>query len=163
MLGVLKAIDELKTQGFKVSKQHILSGLENTIANTGLLGRWQVLQKQPLVICEASHNEDGIKQTLQQLKNIDFNNLHIVIGMVSDKDVAKILELLPKKATYYFCNAQLERALPANELQKKANQVGLVGAAYSSIEIALKEAIKNSQASDLILVTGSIFVIAEII
>ncbi|HNV30190.1 MAG TPA: folylpolyglutamate synthase/dihydrofolate synthase family protein [Cyclobacteriaceae bacterium] len=160
--GVLTVVDELRTQGFSISNDQVTRGLKNTTTLTGLKGRWQKLGENPLMICDTGHNEAGIKEILSQITEIRFNKLHWVLGMVKDKDVSTILHLLPKDANYYFCQASIPRAMPASELRVKAEQAGLQGVTINDVNAAIKEARKNSASSDLILIGGSTFVVAEI-
>ncbi|MEQ1585554.1 MAG: folylpolyglutamate synthase/dihydrofolate synthase family protein [Cyclobacteriaceae bacterium] len=160
--GVLAAISELRKQGFRISSDHVNAGLKNTTTLTDLKGRWQKIGDNPLTICDTGHNEAGIKEILCQVKEIRFNKLHWVLGMVKDKDVTTILHLLPKDANYYFCQASIPRAMPAGELQEKALEAGLRGVAISNVNAAINHARANSTPTDLILIGGSTFVVAEI-
>jgi dihydrofolate synthase / folylpolyglutamate synthase len=160
--GVLAVVDELNKLGLTISKQNITKGLRNVVALTGLKGRWQQIGEEPFIICDTGHNEAGIKEILNQLKEIKFKCLHWVLGVVKDKDVTTILNLLPKDAQYYYCQATIPRALPAIELQEKATLVGLTGVVVEDVNQAITEARKNSEPTDLILVAGSSFVVAEI-
>lgn len=160
--GVLAVINELRKQGFRISSDHITIGLKNTTSLTGLKGRWQKIRENPLTICDTGHNEAGIKEILSQISEIRFNRLHWVLGMVKDKDVSTILHLLPKDATYYFCQASIPRAMPARELQQKALEAGLNGVAITNVNAAISQARANSTPADLILIGGSTFVVAEI-
>lgn len=160
--GVLAVIDELRSQGISISNSHIALGLKNTASLTDLKGRWQKIGDNPLTICDTGHNEAGIMEILSQIKEIKFNKLHWVLGMVKDKDVSTILHLLPKDASYYFCQASIPRAMPATELQVKALEAGLKGVAITNINAAIGKARSNSTPADLILIGGSTFVVAEI-
>lgn len=160
--GVLAVVDELRRQGLGISNDHIALGLKNTTSLTGLKGRWQKIGDKPLTICDTGHNEAGIKEILSQIKEIRFNKLHWVLGMVKDKDVSTILHLLPKEASYYFCQASIPRAMPATELQVKALEAGLKGVAITNVNAAISKARANSTPADLILIGGSTFVVAEI-
>jgi dihydrofolate synthase/folylpolyglutamate synthase len=160
--GVLAVINELRKQGFRISSDHATTGLKNTTELTGLKGRWQKIGDNPLTICDTGHNEAGIEEILSQIKEIRFTKLHWVLGMVKDKDVSTILNLLPRDATYYFCQASIPRAMPANELQQKALQAGLRGVVITNVNAAISEARANSTPTDLILIGGSTFVVAEI-
>ncbi len=160
---VLLSVLELQKLGFNISDNHIILGLAKVKSNTGLMGRWQTLSQHPTIICDTGHNADGIRYIIQQLLMQTYDSLHMVIGMVKDKDISKILQLLPKKATYYFCNADLPRALPANELREQASQLDLHGNAYTSVQHALEAAKKAASVNDLIFIGGSTFVVAEAI
>lgn len=160
--GVLTVVDELRMQGFSISNDQITHGLKNTTTLTRLKGRWQKLGTNPLTICDTGHNEAGIKEILSQINQIKFDKLHWVLGMVKDKDVSTILHLLPKDARYYFCQASIPRAMPANELRAKAEEAGLQGVTINDVNEAINEARANSISSDMILIGGSTFVVAEI-
>jgi dihydrofolate synthase/folylpolyglutamate synthase len=160
---VLAALLQLPEQDFAISDQHIMNGLKNVKRNTGLMGRWQVLGENPLVICDTGHNVNGIRYVVEQIAKTRHENLHMVIGMVKDKDIAKVLSLLPKQAIYYFCNANIPRALPAEELSEQAEQFGLYGSWHPSVYSALEFAKQQAQPNDLIFIGGSTFVVAEIV
>lgn len=161
ILTVLSAFDFIK-KDLNVSEADILAGASSVVASTGLKGRWQKLSDKPLMFCDTGHNDDGIRQIVEQLKLQKYNKLHIVIGMVSDKDHAKVLSQLPVDATYYFTNASVPRALKAELLAEKARAYGLKGECYQSIPLAIDEAKKNATADDLIFIGGSTFTVAEI-
>ncbi|MFY8004789.1 MAG: bifunctional folylpolyglutamate synthase/dihydrofolate synthase [Chitinophagaceae bacterium] len=160
--GVLTAIQLLNKKGFSISHEQLTEGLKQVKKLTGFYGRWELLQEKPTVIADVAHNEAGINQLINQLAKTNYNRLHWIIGMVKDKDVNKVLQLLPKQATYYFTQAQIERALPANELKAVAAINGLEGTDFSHVNDALKMALSNAQTNDLILVSGSFFIVAEI-
>ena len=130
---------------------------------TNFIGRWHLLGRKPNIIADSAHNSHGITVALKQIKEIYFEQLHFVIGMVNDKDIEKILSMLPKDARYYFAKANIPRGLDAKELKEKANAVGLKGRAYSSVKNALKAAKRKAEKDDLIYVGGSTFVVAEVI
>lgn len=148
---------------FKISEGNIKSGFANVIKNTGLLGRWQQLNEKPKVICDTAHNEHGLKIVLNQILNEKFDNLHIVLGVVNDKDLSEILPLFPKKAKYYFCKPNILRGLNAEILEEKAKKYNLKGKVYNSVSNAYGDAIKNSNTNDFIYVGGSTFVVAEVL
>ena len=160
---LLASVDELRKKGFIILDDHVKKALKNVKGLTGLMGRWQILQENPLVICDTGHNEDGIKEVLKNIAITPYKQLHIVLGMVKDKDISKVLALLPDKAIYYFCAPDFERAKPASELASEAANFGLKGEYYSSIKEALKTAKSNAGANDLIFVGGSTFVVAEVV
>ncbi|GAA3636502.1 bifunctional folylpolyglutamate synthase/dihydrofolate synthase [Flavivirga jejuensis] len=160
---VVQAIKELKIKGFKVPEQHLREGLLKTIKNTGLLGRWQIISEKPKVVCDTGHNREGLSLVMNQISNEAFDALHIVFGVVNDKDLSTILDLLPKRATYYFCKPDISRGLNANELKNRFNACGLLGEAYSSVNEAYKQAIKSANHKDFVFIGGSTFVVAEII
>ena len=162
IITVLSAVHQLQKIGWKINEEHLHQALQNVKKVTGLQGRWQLLQSNPTIIADVAHNEAGIKQVLHQLKNISYKHLHIVIGMVKDKDVNKVLDLLPQQATYYFTQAQIPRALPVQELQKLANTKNLMGNNFENVNRAIDAATNSAQKNDLILVIGSVFLIGEI-
>lgn len=161
ILTVLSVFDIIKNV-LRVSDADILAGASSVIATTGLKGRWQKLSDRPLMFCDTGHNDDGIRQIVEQFKLQKYNKLHIVIGMVSDKDHAKVLSQLPTDAVYYFTNASVPRALKAELLAEKAKTYGLKGKCFPSIPLAMEEAKKNATADDLIFIGGSTFTVAEI-
>jgi dihydrofolate synthase/folylpolyglutamate synthase len=160
--GVLLACDLLKAKGLKISKENLVDGLEQTVAQTGLKGRWQQLNINPLIICDTGHNVDGIKQIVDQLKQLSFDTLHIVFGMVKDKDQMEVLKLLPTEASYYFCQAKIPRALDATVLSQMAHECGLHGQVIGDVNEAIHAARRAAKADDLIFIGGSTFVVAEI-
>jgi dihydrofolate synthase/folylpolyglutamate synthase len=158
------AVAAIKTlQGFEVSNEHIKSGLLNVVKNTNLKGRWQILQEHPKVICDTAHNKEGLQIVLNQLKRETFKVLHIVLGVVSDKNLEDILSLFPSSANYYFCEPDIPRGLSVSVLQENALKFGLVGKKYATVKEALKMALLNANQQDIIYVGGSTFVVAEII
>ena len=161
--SVLSAVEEIRIKGFKISNENIISALSQVKNLTGLMGRWQILNETPLIICDTGHNEDGIREILKNIEITPYQNLLMVIGMVKDKDISKILSLLPKKATYFFCAPNIPRAKPAIELAEEALNFGLIGGAYPSIVDALKAAKQQASAEDLIFIGGSTFVVAEVV
>jgi len=158
---VLCATDRLKEAGYNISDESIRNGMANVITQTGLLGRWQTLSTSPLIIADTGHNEAGIKEIVQQLKTISYKKLHFVFGVVKDKDPVLVLGLLPKDAIYYFCKADIPRALDENELLQIASGFGLKGAAYPNVKEALESARSNAAENDMVFVGGSTFVVAE--
>lgn len=160
--GIIKTLEIIKNEGFQIRKQDVFNGLMKVVSNTGLKGRWQILSENPLTVIDISHNEPGIIELFKQVEKINFNKLHLIIGMVSDKDVQAVLKLLPKDAEYYFTQSSVPRSLPADQLQFLAKEVGLEGGKFNNVNEALKEAKKNADVADFILVCGSTFVVAEI-
>ena len=160
--GVLGAIGILQTKGWQISNQHILDGLSHVKKNTGLYGRWQMIGTNPTTVVDVAHNVAGIQTLLAQIKLVNHQQLHIVFGMVKDKDIDSVLALLPIQATYYFTQAQIERAIDANELQQKAGQHGLTGNVFAHVNEAISAAQKQAQVKDLIVVCGSVFLVGEI-
>lgn len=162
IITVLTAVKQLKKSGYEINNKNLHDALMHVKSLTGLHGRWETINQHPRIITDVAHNEDGIKQVLEQLEFETYNTLHIILGMVKDKDVSKVLSLLPESAHYYFTNAHMERALPAGELKDKANIVGLNGNVYDDVNEALTQAKMHAHKDDLILVCGSFFIIAEI-
>ncbi|MGQ1946206.1 bifunctional folylpolyglutamate synthase/dihydrofolate synthase [Geofilum sp. OHC36d9] len=160
---VMAAVMELRAAGFVVSKTHIKKGLENVIVNTGLMGRWQVLEHHPQVVCDTGHNEDGIRQVVAQLKECTYEQLHVVIGMAGDKEVDEVMALMPKDAVYYFTRADIPRSMPADKLMQIGHRHGLRGDMFHSVKEAVAAAKKNASVNDLIFIGGSNFVVAEVV
>jgi dihydrofolate synthase/folylpolyglutamate synthase len=154
---------ELQKLDWNISEENIQTGFLQVIENTHLMGRWQVLADAPLTVAEVAHNEEGITFLVEKIKTIPFKKLHVVIGMVNDKEHSQVLSLLPKEAEYYFVQADIPRALPKEELQAKALEFMLKGNCYPNVHSGLKSAQENSTSNDLIIVTGSIFTVAEIL
>jgi len=160
---VITAVKQLQKQGWAITEGHIKHGLLKTVFNTQILGRWQTLGSKPKIICDTAHNEDGIKEIAKQLSNSKYNQLHIVFGTVYDKNLDTFLPYLPKDAKYYFCNANILRAMNAEDLQKEAAKHQLKGRIFASVREALNCAQDNSNPEDLIFVGGSTFVVAEVV
>lgn len=159
-----QTIKVIQTQNkFKISEENIKNGFLNVVKNTGLLGRWQQLNDSPKVICDTAHNSHGLKIVLNQIQNEKFDELHIVLGVVNDKDLNDILPLFPKKAKYYFCKPNIPRGLNAKILEENANKYNLKGKVYNSVSNAYTNAIKNANTNDFIYVGGSTFVVAEVL
>jgi dihydrofolate synthase/folylpolyglutamate synthase len=146
---------------FSLKNENIKKALLAVKKLTGLHGRWEVIHKNPLVVLDVAHNEGGIRQLIQQINQSIFNQLHIVFGMVKDKDPNKVLNQLPTTAKYYFTKAQIPRALEENELQKKAATYHLNGDAYPKVSEALEAALLRASKEDMIIVCGSVFVVGE--
>ncbi|SFB45658.1 bifunctional folylpolyglutamate synthase/dihydrofolate synthase [Algoriphagus aquimarinus] len=160
--GILESVAQMRDLGWDLPNEAVLEGLKNVTELTGLKGRWQTLSSNPTVICDTGHNEAGFREILAQLETYSYATLWLVLGMVQDKDISKVLSLLPKSANYVFCEAKLPRALPADQLAEKAVSVGLKGEIIPDINEALAFARKNAAEDDLIFVGGSTFVVAEI-
>ena len=160
--GVLVAVQLLYTMGWKLNANQITKALLKVKKNTGLMGRWECIQENPRIILDVAHNEHGIHALLDQLKSLYFNELHIITGMVKDKDVDAVLKLLPQQAKYYYTQSHIPRALSAEALAEKGNHFGLNGGVYENVNFAIAEAKKNANPQDLILVIGSIFLVAEV-
>lgn len=152
-----------KVEGFVIKPEHVINGLLNVKNNTGLRGRWEVLSKKPKVICDTAHNKEGLTYVLQQLEKENYDNLHVVMGVVSDKDLDEILPLFPKNATYYFSKPNIPRGLSVEILKNKSNKHGLLGNSYDSVLSAYDEAVRNSSPTDLVFVGGSTFTVAEVL
>ncbi|MBK9284392.1 MAG: bifunctional folylpolyglutamate synthase/dihydrofolate synthase [Sphingobacteriaceae bacterium] len=161
ILGVLAVIEKIKEQGFLIEEESVLNGLSKVEKLTGLIGRWQKISEKPTIIVDTGHNEDGIKQVLENLKQIKHKKLHFVFGAVNDKDIDKILSLLPKDAEYYFVKANIPRALDEVELKKLAHQKKLKGDSFASVKEGLNHAKSKVKKEDLILVGGSTFVVGD--
>ena len=162
IVTVLAAVEELNNQGWKLANTTIENALLNIKKRTGLHGRWEVLQTKPTVVLEVAHNEDGINQMLQHIERISINKLHIIFGMVKDKEVNTVLALLPKLAHYYFTQAHIPRAMNKEQLQAEAKKFGLEGAVFEDVNSALENALEHATHDDLIVVCGSIFLVAEV-
>jgi dihydrofolate synthase/folylpolyglutamate synthase len=163
LLTVLEAIQQLEAKGFHLPTEAIQKGLRHVKQLTGLHGRWEIIHHDPMVVLDVGHNEDGVKQITEQLEITEHDHLHIVIGLVKDKEIEKVLSLLPKQATCYFTKAQIPRALPEDQLAAKAIALGLKGNHYPDVNTAVKTAISNAGKKDLVLVCGSVFVVGEVV
>jgi dihydrofolate synthase/folylpolyglutamate synthase len=159
---VLQTIEVLRAT-FSISEAHLKAGFQNVIVNTGLLGRWQVLQEKPFAVCDTAHNAHGLAEVLAQIAQQDYDTLHVVLGVVNDKDLDAILPLFPKNAVYYFSKPNIPRGLDAAILQEKALSYGLAGQVYHSVPAAYEKALSRANSSDFIYVGGSTFVVAEIV
>jgi dihydrofolate synthase / folylpolyglutamate synthase len=162
ILTVLSSVRQLQEQGWKISEEHVQKALATTRQINGLHGRWEVIHEHPTVVMDVGHNEDGVKQIVTQLKESSYNQLHIIIGMVKDKEIEKVLALLPTDATYYFTKAHIPRALPETEVQTKASAFGLQGESFENVNTAIAEAMQHASEDDLILVCGSVFLVGEV-
>jgi len=160
---VLAALRELQSKGWPITEAHIAHGLAKTCANTGFMGRWQVLKREPLTIADVGHNVDGLRVVKEMLERTPHQHLHVVYGTVADKDISAALKELPRAATYYFCKADIPRALDADALQLQAQNAGLRGSVFPTVRAALVAAQQAAGPGDLVLVTGSVFVVAEVI
>jgi len=161
--GVLKSIEILRGEGFILSNEAVIEGLRNVQTHTGLMGRWHKLSENPLIYCDTGHNVDGIKYVVDQFRLTPHNNLHMVIGVVADKNIEGMLALLPKNATYYFTQASIPRALNHEELRKRAAEHHLYGQSYPTVSLALAAAKDAYKPNDLIFVGGSTFIVAEVV
>lgn len=161
---VLQTIRVIQSQKeFQISEEAIKKGFLKVIKNTGLMGRWQQLKEFPTVICDTAHNKNGLEIVLKQIQNTTYNQLHIVLGFVNDKDLGEVLPLFPKNAIYYFCSPNILRGLDATILEQKTAEFGLKGKVYNSVSEAYQIALQTAAKSDFIYIGGSTFVVAEIL
>lgn len=163
ILTVIACCQALNDQGIPVSKQDICYGIRHVITRTGLLGRWQIICREPLTICDTGHNPGGLKEVLSQIASVPHQHLHFIFGVVNDKDLNPILGMLPRTATYYFCKPDIPRGLDSGELKHKAHKAGLTGQDYTSVQAALAMAQQTAGPDDLVFVGGSTFVVAEVL
>jgi len=162
LLTVLETCYQLQQQGWNIGEETIHKGLKHAKKITGLHGRWEVIHYSPMVVLDVAHNIDGIQQLMQQVEITEHHQLHIIIGMVKDKEIEKILKLLPKEASYYFTKAQIPRAIPEDELLAKARNASLEGESFSEVNAAIKAALQKAGSGDLIIICGSVFLIGEV-
>lgn len=160
---ILETVDNLRNQGFCISDENLKQGLENLIKNTGFHGRWETLNAEPLTICDTGHNKDGLSYTIEQLLSLEFKKLRFVLGFVNDKNVDEVLKLFPKNAEYYFCKAQIPRALDEKILLEKANLVSMNGKSFENVSSAYHAAKKDADKNDVIFIGGSTFVVADLL
>lgn len=161
--GVIAVLNHLRNNSWEISEENIEKGLLNVVKNTNLKGRWQTISENPKIVCDTGHNIAGISYVVEQISKQNFKNLHLVLGFVKDKDVDAVLSLFPKNAFYYFCKPNIPRGLEAEIVKEIAQQKGLNGNVFGSVEEALRSAKQNAQTSDFIFVGGSTFVVAEIV
>ncbi|MGQ7871172.1 bifunctional folylpolyglutamate synthase/dihydrofolate synthase [Sunxiuqinia sp. sy24] len=159
--GVLKIIELLTAQGWIIEMSAIYEGFSKAAKNTGLKGRWEVVGNNPLMVCDTAHNEAGLKAVVSQIEATPWKNLHVVLGMVNDKNLDLVLSILPQKATYFFTQAKIPRALPAADLASQAAAFGLHGQVIPSVPEAVAKAQSIANAQDLIFIGGSTFVVAD--
>ena len=159
---VMCAIDLLRNK-FNLSDDDIRDGIGKVIRNTHLMGRWQILCKDPLTIADTGHNVAGITEVVRQLAEMHYGKLHFVLGMVNDKDIDSVLQLLPRGAEYYFCKADIPRGLDANILAEKAFDMGLRGQVFESVSHAYRSAVNNARFGDVVFIGGSNFTVAEVV
>lgn len=160
---VQTAVEKLREIGYMISDADLAGGLMNTVKNTGLQGRWQQLRTNPTVVCDTAHNEHGLSIVVKQINRQSFDRLHMVLGVVNDKDLDGVLQLLPKNAVYYFARPNIPRGLDADQLRAAANRFGLIGDAYGSVSEAYNAALTAATTRDFIYIGGSTFVVAEIL
>ncbi|HEX3165176.1 MAG TPA: folylpolyglutamate synthase/dihydrofolate synthase family protein [Chitinophagaceae bacterium] len=162
LLTVLEACSVLKELKYNIDENGIREGLQKAKKMTGLHGRWEIIHENPTIVLDVGHNEDGIKQIIQQIELTTHHDLHIIIGMVKDKEIDTVLSLLPHSANYYFAQANIPRALPAETLKEKAGEFNLKGKVIPDVNEALTEARSKAHKDDLILVCGSVFLVGEV-
>jgi dihydrofolate synthase / folylpolyglutamate synthase len=162
LLTVLEAVHVLSGMGWDLDRLHVHEALRQVKKLTGLHGRWEQLRQHPSIVLDVAHNEDGMRQLVRQIELTDHEELHIVLGIVKDKEIGKLLELLPKQARYYFTRAQIPRALPEDQLAEQAAEKGLTGQAYPSVMEAVNAARGQARPRDLVIVCGSVFVVGEV-
>ncbi|MBR5784338.1 MAG: bifunctional folylpolyglutamate synthase/dihydrofolate synthase [Bacteroidales bacterium] len=160
---VAQATDILRQIGYKISNTAFAIGIESVVIDTGLRGRWEIMSQKPTIVCETAHNEDGIRCLIEKINSLHINKLHIIYGCVNDKDYSKILEMLPKNANYYFCKPSVPRGLDTDELYNTASGIGLEGNKYESLSLAMREAKRRMDNDDILIITGSIFLVADAI
>ena len=160
--GVLASVEQLKTTGYSISQQAISEGLEKVKENTGLYGRWDVIQEKPMLICDTAHNEDGVKQIVTQLSSLSYKTLWLVWGMVDDKDHHKILSLLPKSAKVIACQPDIPRALSSEKMAELFRNSGFDCQEISEVGNAIHFCLEKAEPEDLIYVGGSTFTVASI-
>ena len=161
--AVLKSVELLRESGWKIPDKAVYRGLSEVTTLTGLQGRWQIIGHNPLIVCDTGHNEEGIREVVSQIRQTPHRKLHFVLGVVADKDVSKILPLLPDEAIYYFTKANIPRAMEAGLLRDKAVESRLQGESYPEVRQAFEAAKAAAQKEDLVFVGGSNFVVAEIL
>lgn len=157
----VKSIKQLKE--FTISEENIKKGLLNVVKNTNLRGRWEILREEPKIICDTAHNKEGLNYTLKQLNNEKYKKLHIVLGVVSDKNLNEILPIFPEKAVYYFCKPDIPRGLSEKILKEQASTFNLLGEDFVSVSQAFKKAVLSANKEDVIYIGGSTFVVSEIL
>jgi len=160
---ILKSVEILSNKGFMINKLNIKNGLKNVVKNTGLKGRWQVLQREPLIICDTAHNEPALNEVISQLMNLDYYNLHIIIGFTDDKNIDKIAKIFPVDSIYYFVKPNIMRAIDNGVVMRVFNKNKRVGKKIKSVKLALEMACRNANKNDVIFIGGSTFVVSEII
>jgi dihydrofolate synthase/folylpolyglutamate synthase len=163
LITVLVCVKQLRQLGYILSADAVHAGLEKTVLQTGLIGRWQKISDHPVIICDTGHNVDGIKRVALQLEKSNSQQKHVILGMVNDKDVKGILELFPKDAHYYFTRMDISRSMDEKTLEEHGKRVGLKGVTFANVQLALQAAKKNAGDNDLIFIGGSTFIVAEVL
>ena len=159
----LVALEKLRDTFDKINTKHIAAGFINVGKNTGLMGRWQILNEAPFTVADTAHNKEGLTAVVNQISAHSFNELHLVLGFVNDKDIEDLLSLFPARAQYYFCEPNIARALRLDSLLEISNRLGLNGIAYDSVSQAFNGAKKRANKADMIFIGGSTFVVAEVV
>jgi dihydrofolate synthase/folylpolyglutamate synthase len=162
LLTVLETVHQLQLKNWKIEDKHLKEALKHVKKLTGLHGRWEMIHQKPKVVIDVAHNVDGMKLVIEQLAFETYDHLHIIMGMVKDKEIKSVLELLPSYASYYFTKAQIPRALDETELMQMASHFGLKGKAFPEVNIALKDVLTHAKENDLVLICGSVFLVAEV-
>jgi dihydrofolate synthase/folylpolyglutamate synthase len=162
IITVLCAVEELKNRGWTIHDNTIPDALQNVKKLTGLHGRWEVVQTNPTVVLEVAHNPDGITEMIRHIEQLNYKKLHLIFGVVKDKEVDKVLALLPKTAGYYFTQANIPRALDKELLKAQASKYNLMGNIFDDVNLALQNSLANASPDDLVIVCGSIFLVAEV-
>ena len=163
VITVLTAIEGLQKLGWKLTGKAIKAGLASVTTNTGIMGRWQTVGENPRSICDTAHNRAGISAVMKQVMQIPWKTLHVVWGMVNDKDTGSILPLLPTQAIYYFTQSSVPRSMDAGKLRDEALSRGLKGDVYPSVKEAYRSAQQNSEPNDMIFSGGSTFIVADLL
>ncbi len=162
VITTVQCVRLLNQTDFEIKNKHLVNGLLSVVQKTGLKGRWQLLGEMPKIVCDTAHNKEGLSLVMSQLGKEKFETLHIVLGLVNDKDLATLLPIFPKQATYYFCKPDIPRGLSAELLKKVAANYGMNGLVYDSVASAYEAAIQKASANDFIYIGGSTFVVAEL-
>lgn len=148
---------------FTIPQKAFIKGFQKVKTNTGFAGRWHVLSELPFAVADTGHNPEGVQQVLHQIETIGYDRLHIVLGMVNDKNIDNVLSILPKQAIYYFCKADIPRGMPVNELEEKAGKFDLKGIKFTDVMNAYKSAVQNARNRDIVFIGGSTFTVAEVL
>jgi dihydrofolate synthase/folylpolyglutamate synthase len=156
-----QVLESLKLMGIPLNNYHIYSGFENVKPLTGIRGRWEIVSNNPQIICDIAHNAEGLVLVIKQLSNINYSKLHIIIGMVKEKNPESILRLLPKNAIYYFTRAEIPRSMDENSLKEISTNIGLKGSTFPNVGLAFSDARKNADENDIIYVGGSTYIVSD--
>jgi dihydrofolate synthase/folylpolyglutamate synthase len=158
---VLATLDELRHTGISIAERYMYSGIRKVIINTGLSGRWQIVQHNPDVVCDTAHNADGLKQVIQQAAETPFKKLHLILGFVNDKDIHEILKYMPQQANFYFTRLSVPRTMNETDLAGLAQRYGLKGPSFAHVRDAFEAVKAKAEAHDLVLITGSNFLVGD--